>query len=262
MGIKQTHIDILKSSFQERKARNSRYSLRAYANFLGIDASSLSKVLKGHRNLPSSMGKQIVSKLDLSEAQKSLFYHSLVESRTKPQRDNNEHWNYIDLNLEKSFKLIAEWEYFAILNIVKLKSFEANANWIADRLGIDVSRVEEVIIDLLELKLLEEGPQGELFRTTENLSTDTDLPNPALVEAHKKELDLARKSLSTDKIEERGFYSLTVAGSPEAFIKVKKLSFDFLGRCMKLLEKSEAENVYQINIQAFPLAKGKNDEVV
>ncbi|MEC9282533.1 MAG: TIGR02147 family protein [Bdellovibrionota bacterium] len=261
MGIDQTHIDILKSNFQKKKQRNTRYSLRAYANFLGMDASSLSKVLKGQRNLPSSLGQQIVEKLDLDEAQKNVFYQSLVETRSKRIRDDSEQWSYSELKTEKAFKVVAEWEYFAVLNVVKLKSFEPNASWISDRLGISLVRVEEVLTDLLELKLLEEGPMGELFRNTGSLSTETDVPSQALVQAHRQELELAHRSLSEDKIDKRGFYSLTATGSPEAFTKLKKVCFDFLGRCMKVLEASEAEEVYQINIQSFPLTKSKRKNV-
>lgn len=257
-----THIHILKSCFQEKKARNDRYSLRAYANFLGMDASSLSKVMKGQRDLPSSLGAQIVGRLNLEENQKNLFYKSLVENRRKRVRDDGSDWSYKELQSEKAFKVIADWEYFAILNLVKLKSFQPQPEWISERLGIELCRVKEVLIDLLELKLLEEGPSGELFRTAENLSTATETPNPALVKAHRQELELASSSLENDSIEERGFYSLSVPGSPEAFMKLKKLCFDFLGRCSKLMEKSEAEEVYQMNIQCFSLSNSKRKDVL
>ena len=54
---------ILKIEFRKRKKRNPAYSLRAFAIFLGISSSFLSKILKGERPVGRSTLEKIANRL-------------------------------------------------------------------------------------------------------------------------------------------------------------------------------------------------------
>jgi hypothetical protein len=47
-------IDVLQEEFEKRRAKNSRYSLRAFAQNIGVQSATLSAVLKRKRALPAA----------------------------------------------------------------------------------------------------------------------------------------------------------------------------------------------------------------
>jgi transcriptional regulator with XRE-family HTH domain len=63
-------VDLLLKEFDQRKLKNSRYSLRAYARDLGVDSSFLSKVLRGKRILGYKVAEDMRKRLS-SDGKKS-----------------------------------------------------------------------------------------------------------------------------------------------------------------------------------------------
>ncbi|MEE6249990.1 MAG: hypothetical protein VX583_06285, partial [Bdellovibrionota bacterium] len=58
-NTKAHYIHILMEKLSSRQSRNPSYSLRAFANDIGIHPSSLSQILKGNRGLPQSKLNQV-----------------------------------------------------------------------------------------------------------------------------------------------------------------------------------------------------------
>ncbi len=63
----------LEHEFAARSAKNARYSLRAFAAFLGTDHSTLSQILKGTRPVPISQLRAWAKKLRLSREEIAVF---------------------------------------------------------------------------------------------------------------------------------------------------------------------------------------------
>src|SRR5258708_1196779 len=57
--------DALRTDFFARRQRNARYSLRAFARFLGVDHSTLSQILRSRRSLSPVMVSRLGRKLGL-----------------------------------------------------------------------------------------------------------------------------------------------------------------------------------------------------
>lgn len=57
----------LRSEFEERKRRNRRFSLRAFARRLGTDHATLSQWMRGRRRLTPAVARRIARRLELSE---------------------------------------------------------------------------------------------------------------------------------------------------------------------------------------------------
>ncbi len=81
MQRKPYHIEILLSEISKRKLNNSRYSLRAFAGFLGLVPSSLSRILACRQELSIATTKQIIKKLKLSEDDGLMFIASIAEEK-------------------------------------------------------------------------------------------------------------------------------------------------------------------------------------
>ncbi|RYZ75687.1 MAG: hypothetical protein EOP05_07165 [Proteobacteria bacterium] len=75
------HIRILKAELEKRKDRNRRYSMRAFANFLEMDPSALSRVLSGKLDLSLQASCLILKKLDLNAVDARLFVAAVSEDK-------------------------------------------------------------------------------------------------------------------------------------------------------------------------------------
>jgi PAS domain-containing protein len=81
--LRPHHIEYLASDLKRRKEINSRYSLRAYARYLGLDPSALSRVLAGKQELSLPVSLRVVKKLKLSLEEKQTFLTSVSEVKRR-----------------------------------------------------------------------------------------------------------------------------------------------------------------------------------
>ncbi len=70
-------IEVLQAELERRQDVNSKYSLRSFARFLEIDASSLSAILKSQRAYPRKKLSEVMDKLKLTEEKRFRFISSI-----------------------------------------------------------------------------------------------------------------------------------------------------------------------------------------
>lgn len=77
----------LLTEFHHRTHRNPRYSLRAFASFLGIDPSALCRIFSGRQEPSSGTCLKLAQKLGLSGDEQLHFLRSAIEERAKKEFD-------------------------------------------------------------------------------------------------------------------------------------------------------------------------------
>lgn len=77
-GERPFHIEVLRQELLQRQARNSRYSLRRFADFLELHPSALSRILAGKHGLTIRSARIVLSKLTLSEEEQTRFIASIA----------------------------------------------------------------------------------------------------------------------------------------------------------------------------------------
>jgi len=247
-------LDKLNEEFQKRRNKNGRYSLRAYARFLGIDPSTLSKILHKKRPMPLTDALRIGKKLKLSPCEYQNFFFSVVSSRCMGDLRELEQKPGHQLTEELHFKIIVEWEYYAVLNLMSTCDFMADATWIAERLGISEVKAAEVWNDLLKANLITKK-EGSYQRTHKSIETTDDIMSYALQLAHLKEMELAAKKITKVPTDERDFFSAIIPANPKALKKAKQLTREYCSNMQKILENGEKSEVYLLSTQLFPLTK-------
>ncbi|MDX9731715.1 MAG: DUF4423 domain-containing protein [Bdellovibrionales bacterium] len=255
----------LKIEFNRAHTRHRKYSLRAYANRLGLHPGTLSGVMSGKRSLPVKSALLVAEKLQLKGAERRLFVESGALLRF--QKKNGGQLSYSQelltsrnryLDLWKQYTLIAEWEHAAVLSLMDLEEFRLDARWIAKRLGLTTKRASQVIANLKSSKTVRRQ-QGEWVRSDINYTTTDDISSQALRDAHIAELELAKNRLETTPISLRQYSSLTLTLNPERLPDAKKMIQSFLMNLAEYLEKDSTQSrrrkgeVYQIGLQMFPL---------
>src|SRR6476620_5405421 len=77
------YVNLLCEKLTQRKQRNPRYSLRAFAYFLGLDPSALSRILAGKQDLSLRAAKNIIQTLQLTGEEKNKSQISFTELMEK-----------------------------------------------------------------------------------------------------------------------------------------------------------------------------------
>jgi len=249
------HSFKLNEALASRKLRNPNYSLRSFARDLEIAAATLCKILKGERNVPKNKIQNIALKLELSPAEEKKFSQSNYHSKKilRPLVSSPE--DTVTLDEEIHFRIIADWEYFAFISLMDTKSFQSDPQWIARRLSIGAERVRVVMAHLVAAKLIYQDENGQLIKKCGNLDTSQDIASNALKSSHFTSLKLAAAHLERTKIHMRDYTSNTLAIDPHQIPLAKKLIQNFYDQLEQILAVPESTEVYQCNIQLFPLTK-------
>jgi hypothetical protein len=141
----------LSHEFEVRRAKNGRYSLRAFAMFLGTDHSTLSQILRGRRRVPDFHIHDWAKKLRIDHEEIAYYTaaESVPDSEVTMRQEYVRHWT---AEVQMLFSQSVHWK---ILALSRSPQFRADCRWIAEQAGTSVDEVNLAFSRLLRLGLLE-----------------------------------------------------------------------------------------------------------
>lgn len=236
----------LQQEFLRRGAKNPRYSLRSYAQFLGVHHSTLSGLLSGRRPIT----KKTVATLSLKLG---IFPDNFIKK-------NNFTLSKHEFLEEDIFNRISEWYFDAILELSKLKSFDFTVSNISRYLNMNEVQVSVAIDTLIRLNLLKKTKNGFkiVHENSTNLSSN-DKTSSAMRKYQKSILDKSLEALDLVDRKDRDHTSTTLAIRKRDLPKAKQIIKDFRYKLSALLQDNDEnfDEVYQLQVSFFPLGKRK-----
>jgi uncharacterized protein (TIGR02147 family) len=237
----------LEKEFRERRRKNPKYSLRAFAKSLGISPSHLSHVLSGKRVVKAPVAIRLAKILDLTSIETIGFLQDAESASTKAQ-------NEIQILGLDEFGLIASWHYYAILGLAHLKSNVASADWIAEKLNIANDISKRCFDELVRHGYI--TIDGHQFRqASEFLRTPADIPSEVTRRYHKQSLQLAAKKIDQVDVSQREYNSMTLPINPRKLSVAKKMIRSFTEEFTEEMSRGKNTEVYNLCIQFFPLTE-------
>src|SRR6059058_5634294 len=84
----------LEQELKNRRAKNARYSLRAFAAFLGTDHSTLSQILRGTRRAPVGSIRLWARKLGMTPEEAAVYIAAehVPDPATAERQEQLRHW--------------------------------------------------------------------------------------------------------------------------------------------------------------------------
>lgn len=237
----------LKLLLSVRRSRNANYSIRALARDLAVSPTALHGVLTGVRHFSKKSLESLALKLGWSQIQleAALSSINMLEDTTE---------SFVD---EDRFSMIADWIHLAILNLVKIPGTKVEG--ISERLGLDPSVCEQALERLIRLEFLEIR-DGVVIRKEPSFGTSRDIPSLAIRTFHYKNLTKAQDVLESVPVEQRDFLTVAVPTNLKQVQKLKKLIQEFRKEAMQLLDTVDAEDVYFLNVQLYPVTQMISEE--
>lgn len=247
------HITVLKDALCQRQKKNPRYSLKAYARDLDLHCSTLSQVFKGKRRLPYKRSFEIAEKLGLEAKTKTLFIESVYKTKTKLDDIKVPDVDVRHMIDDSYFKVIAEWEHFALDTLLEIKNFNPTIENISAKLGISETRASVVIDHMLTTGLLK-IQDGKLSKAFAKLRTTEDIKSSALKASHLETLEMGKQKLAEVEVDLRDFSSMTVALDVEKIPELKSIIREFRQKVNSLALEGRQTDVFQLAIQLYPLS--------
>ncbi|NRA65124.1 MAG: TIGR02147 family protein [Pseudobacteriovorax sp.] len=234
-------IETVKKAYARKKEKNPNYSLRAFANFLNINPTSLSLYLNKKRELSPTSISKIIEKLQLNT--------------TEVAQDN-----FVTLGVDES-EIISDWYYFALHSLIQTRDFKNDVDWIANRLSLSPKIVSLALDRLCQVGLIKEDEIRGYVIAVDNVRIHQDVPPSKANKNQFQMLDLAEKSLENDPATLRHFSGMTFSTNPEKLIKAFQLINRFREKLAKFLDRGDNKTeVYRLNIQLFPLSHRTREE--
>ncbi|AFY03315.1 hypothetical protein Bdt_3641 [Bdellovibrio bacteriovorus str. Tiberius] len=220
-----------------------------FAKILGIPSSRLSDYINGRRIMTMSVGKQVIKGLGMGETD---FVHlkNLIEF---DKRKVKTLLPEVQLK-EDEFGVICDWYHFAILALVPVKTFQPNANWIADRLNIPFEVAQAAIERLCRLGLLQ-IEEGKFIVTHKQLETSHNIPSESLRRSHKQSLVQVLDNMDRVPLDLRDVTSITFPMNRKKIPEAKRLIRNFRRKMATLMTQGPKTDVYNLNVQLFPVTK-------
>lgn len=265
----------LQAHAQDMKKTKIAWSFGLWSKSLGLKTtSSLTKIIQGQRE----PGRQITDKFvryfgfDHKQAQ---YFRDLIRLQ-KIKNDSRlsvmlmekigKDFPQSSLRLmdDKSFLIISNWYYLALRELVRIKGFQENPEWIADQFQFKITgrEVAQAIKILIEMGLLKRDKSNNLDIVDGRLDTRNDISSEAIRRYHEQMLEHAKAAVRRFSVEEREITSTTLVMSSKQIGIAKELIREFKQKFEQLLEDESGDRVYQIQIQLFPLTKKNNQEIV
>ena len=152
----------LQRGWEERRRNNPRYSLRAFAGFLGADHSTVSQILRGTRRATASQIRSWGRKLGMSREEAAVFIvaEHLPDDETAARERHLRHWS------AESMQIIADRTHWEIVRLSRTAGFHLDCRSLADQISVSVDAVNLALSRLLRLGLIRMDEPGKLTDLT------------------------------------------------------------------------------------------------
>lgn len=230
----------LQEEFARRIRVNERYSMRAFANQLGLNSSTLSQVLSGKRHLSDQKIQSLCKKVGFS----------FPKSETAPID-----FSHIEVD---TFAVISDWYHFAILDLTVLKSFKSDIKWIARKLDIQTHEASVAVDRLLRLGMLQ-LKNGKLSKTKDFYTNYSEgITSAALKEYQRQVIKKALFAVDNCPQERKDITSITIAADSKKLNQAKEKIKNFRRELCAFLESGDSDSVYHLALQLYPVTEIEN----
>jgi uncharacterized protein (TIGR02147 family) len=224
-------------------------------------------VLNNKRNLSVKALESLKKNLKL-KVDELAYLKYMIELNDSDSRDDKlelvkkmqKFHKYGDENSKEleAYKYLTKWHYVALREMILLKDFKNDVDWIQERMSFAVSPkdISEGLEFLLEHGFIEKAAKGKFKVQDKMLDCFDGIYRLSLGEFYKQIYALAIESIDSIPRAERLLLGHTFAVSNESFDKISAALNEALTK-IREIEKSDTQRdrVYQVSFAAFPLTK-------
>ncbi|HBQ20606.1 MAG: hypothetical protein A2Z91_07465 [Deltaproteobacteria bacterium GWA2_38_16] len=264
--------NFLKDFYVEKKKTNHSYSYSVFSRKAGLQSPNyLKRVMDGSRNLTHRNLRNFVVGLGLSKKESHYFENLVMFNQSIQSQSKDFYFGELKKISDKNdaafkidgayYEYLSHWYYVAIHEMVNLKDFKEDPEWICQHLKnkITKSQAKHALSFLLSTGLLKreplKGTKGKLTQVHPKLKYLKDVKNIAIQKFHEQMMDLAKESIDQEDITKREPSSLTLCVTENNYEEIKKFIQEFRAELNDKFscQPGTGKEVIQINFQLFSL---------
>jgi uncharacterized protein (TIGR02147 family) len=243
----------------------SWYSVRYFAEKIGMDHANVVRVLQGKRGLPEKSLQACTEVLKL-KGRRAEYFRLLVlyQKARNPDKAAQLLERLLSLSGSSQMKLEAGqfefyrcWYHTAIYHLLGEFDVADDYAMLARMLTppIQTAQAEKSVALLLEIGLLERDYSNRIVQSTNALTTGEEWKSTTVHNFQKTTLEMALNSLTRHPREQRDFSTLTMGISSKDIPRIKDVLKNARKAIIEIAQESEpVDSVYHLNFQLFPMA--------
>ena len=262
--------EIIAQLIKDKKSENSKFGLAQLAEGIGVQATYISRVVSGTRDLSQDQLHELAKYFALSEQERSFMLLLLEYSRTGLAWRKRElhrqigaiqaEHRAVNKNIKATkvqptvddpmAKIYLDPTISLIMHFLNIPRYLNDRSLIVKELGLSTFQFERAIEILKEAGAIGVGKGGKFELLKPHIHMDTESPLTATYIAALRQLTIhhIHKIPQTEKT---GF-SATFTGNEAARIAIHEKFLKFLKETEQIVKDAPADEVYQINFDLFP----------
>lgn len=253
--------------FNLKKAQDPKFSHRSFAKMAGFRSPSfLMLVMNSKANLSKAGVEKVAAALNFNRDEEFYFKNlvHLNQAQTVEDRQlyaqqilKSKKYKKLHPLSEHIYEYLTHWHYAAIKELVSMKGFQEDPDWISERLRgkVTSAEVKKTIEVLLKLGLIMRTKSGHLQAAMDIIVTPDQVTSPFMAQYHEEFIRLASESIKEVPREFREISGTTFCLSKKSLLRIKEMIQRFRIEMVEVLaQEKDPEGIYQLNLQFFPLA--------
>lgn len=259
----EDYLRILQNEFQQRKQKNKKYSLRAFAKFLGVSHALLSLVFLKKKGLSPKMAEKISTKMALSHLERHIFITSVEKCFSRSDKKKSKASLALNqLHKQKQFmsltteniNQIDHWAYIAVFEAIYSKKAQT-VKELCFFLDQKPSMITKVVDYLQQISAIREE-NGVLTALSSSLHTTNDIPAKALVNYHISMAHKAIESIQQQPVNLREFQNSILTVNQESIGEAKKMIRNFIYEFnTRFYVDNNTSQLYSLFVTFFKMGK-------
>ena len=260
------HLKLIQSAIELKRKKNLNYSNNAIARDIGVSSSFFSVLINGRKKIPTKLIVKLFSLLEiddftqteilrgiLSEKYQGTIFQNLVK-----EIDSKNPSAFLSV-LRSDSHILQKWYILPVLEYLSCEPKRQEFDYIAQMLSISPLDVEEAFLILEGEDLIVKNEQGFYYKTEPYTRVPTTQSENAIRHFHSQMIHKSVEHLDNftdlESFKNRLITGITVATNPGNIEGVKQFLEKALHDAGLSLSQGDCKEVYQLNIQLFPLTE-------
>lgn len=258
----------LKDFYNFNKKRMKYFSYRFFSKNAGINSPNfLKQVIEGKRNLTRPVVEKFLKAMNLNDKESVYFKNLVFFNQAKTAMEKQGHYIVLK-SLAKTvnekvvgadvYDYFDSWYVCVVRELICQHDFQDDYAGIAGTVfpKITPKQAEEAVKLLLNINLVKKGRDGKYFQVDNAISTGAEVTSLAVRNFNRTMIGLAGAALDKVPVNRRYASGITMGIPREGYDVFVAEIYAFKDRLVRIANSfSEADVVYQMNVQLFPLSK-------
>jgi uncharacterized protein (TIGR02147 family) len=242
----------LSDYFFKVQAKNPRFSLRSFAQKLGISNSALSEILRSKRKVSKAKALEFAKAIKLLEKHTKTLMDAFDKSGSLEQLKPVSNPLKEILLTSDQFHIMGDRKYFSVLALFRSPMNSVSA--MSARLGLTETEVQNILEELAKIGVLEKKNGQYIEKERAVFRTSEDFPDELMRNRRLQNTEASAKAIREKADGERGYFA-TVSVDKSKLDEIGPIVEDFVKRLSMFLRKPSSEDIFEVNVDIFPWTK-------